>query len=529
MNKLYLLLAAAALLVVLGTAAFQPSPGYMDAQYYYAGALQLYRGEGFNEWLLWNYLDDPSGLPHPSHGYWMPLVSILAAAGMKIAGSEAFAYSRLLPALFAVVLPPATAALAFRLHRRYDLAALSGLLALFSGFYLPFISLTDSFSTVMLLGLCFLAVLAAAEQKPPPFRLSNISLLLGALCGLMHLARADGFLWLFLALAFFWRQSAGATPGEQRKSFFVVSLYCAAGYLMLMAPWFYRNRQVFDGFFAPGNSRALWLLEYNDLYSYPAVQVTIQRWWASGLGDILAARWQAFTANLSTLLVVQGEIFLLPLAVLGLWRLRRWKFVPAAVSTLGVVFLVMTIVFPFAGARGGYFHSGAAFQPLFWLAAPLGLEVFLDWASAKRGWQPAQARRFFQTGAAALAILLTLGVFVMRISGMDGESPRWGAEEAKFARLEQALRAAGIPEDALIMVNNPPGYFAATNRPAIAIPHEDVQTVLAAARRYQARILLLEIDQIPGAPDLYFSPQSQDGLTFLATVEGNQIYEFSGQ
>ncbi len=39
-------------------------------------------GYGFSEMVLWNFLDDPEGLPHPSHGYWMPLVSILSAAGM---------------------------------------------------------------------------------------------------------------------------------------------------------------------------------------------------------------------------------------------------------------------------------------------------------------------------------------------------------------------------------------------------------------------------------------------------------------
>ena len=75
-----LLLAVLGLAVALFVAAFQPAPGYMDADYYYAGGRQLATGHGFSESYLWNYLDDPTGLPHPSNAYWMPLASLLAAA-----------------------------------------------------------------------------------------------------------------------------------------------------------------------------------------------------------------------------------------------------------------------------------------------------------------------------------------------------------------------------------------------------------------------------------------------------------------
>ncbi|MDO9130603.1 MAG: hypothetical protein Q7U34_12130, partial [Anaerolineales bacterium] len=65
----YLLLALFGLIVSGSIAAFQSVPGYMDADYYYAGGLQLAAGRGFTEPYLWNYLDDPASLPHPSHAY----------------------------------------------------------------------------------------------------------------------------------------------------------------------------------------------------------------------------------------------------------------------------------------------------------------------------------------------------------------------------------------------------------------------------------------------------------------------------
>ena len=45
----------------------QSQPGYMDAAYSYDIALNLVQGKGWVEPFLWNYLDNPTGLPHPSH------------------------------------------------------------------------------------------------------------------------------------------------------------------------------------------------------------------------------------------------------------------------------------------------------------------------------------------------------------------------------------------------------------------------------------------------------------------------------
>ena len=90
-----LLLILMSMLVNLAVASFQAVPGYMDAEYYFLGGRQLALGEGFQEPILWNYLDDPDGLPHASHAYWMPLASILAAIGMKLTGIPTFSMARI--------------------------------------------------------------------------------------------------------------------------------------------------------------------------------------------------------------------------------------------------------------------------------------------------------------------------------------------------------------------------------------------------------------------------------------------------
>ena len=60
---------------------------YTDPAYYAMVAEQLATGHGFSAPVLWSFLEvggqlppDPA-LPVPSNGHWMPLTSIVAAAG----------------------------------------------------------------------------------------------------------------------------------------------------------------------------------------------------------------------------------------------------------------------------------------------------------------------------------------------------------------------------------------------------------------------------------------------------------------
>ena len=94
--RIYSFLFLLGLTVSLGTASLQEMPGYLDSDYYFAGGLQLADGEGFTEPFLWNYLDDPEGLPHPSHTYWYPLSSMLAAASMDLTGQHTYTAARII-------------------------------------------------------------------------------------------------------------------------------------------------------------------------------------------------------------------------------------------------------------------------------------------------------------------------------------------------------------------------------------------------------------------------------------------------
>ena len=519
----YLLLAVLGLAMASLVAIFQPAPGYMDADYYYAGGLQLLNGHGFNEPFLWNYLDDPSGLPHPSNAYWMPFASLVAAAGAFIFGSGSWLAARIGFLVVAAAIPPLTAALAWSFTYRRALALTSGLLAVFSGFYLPFLPVTDTFGLYMLLGGLFFWLVTRSLSHTTGNSLLVSSFLLGIIAGLMHLSRAEGLLWLLIALA----AVLFVFPKMQPRRYYFVfcfSFLVLVGYMLVMVPWFLRNISAFGTPLAPGGSKTLWLTSYNQLFTYPASQLTFASWWHSGLSAILEARLWALGLNLASAVSVQGEVFLFPLIGIGVWHLRKDHCVQLALLVWLLTLGAMTVAFPYAGARGGFFHSGAALQPVWWALAPVGLERVIDWAARKRHWSVIRAGQIFRPTLVGLAMLLTVVVVGGRVMGGNG-GQAWGQENAAYSQIDKYLVSVGMTAEDVVVVANPPGFYLASGNPAIAVPDGNIDTLLAVARRFGASYLVLEGGSVPtGLSAAYDHPQEQPDLIYLGQIGSAHVF-----
>lgn len=508
-KKHYLILFILGFGVILLVSIFQPSAGYMDADYYFATGQQLARGEGFKEPFIWNYLDDPQGVPRPSHAYWMPLTSLVAALGMRIANTDGFFAAQIIFIILAGFISPLTAAISEKLSGSRQSATLSGLLAVFSAFYLPFLSTTDTFTLYMVLGAAFTLLILKSKRSLLD------GLVLGLLAGLMHLARADGLVWLLIAwLGILLQESTQSNVS--RLTFYIPSLALVfTGYLLIMAPWMLRNWQTFGTLLSPGGLKALWFTSYDELFIYPPEGITFARWWASGLREIVQVRLWALGQNLQSALAVQGFIYLAPLIAMGGWHLRRNRGVQVGLLAWLTTLLVMTVAFPFAGARGGFFHSGAALQPFLWALAPIGLERFISWGNRKRGWGYDQARLIFGTAIIGLAIGLSVMILGQRVLGLGGGAQPWGQNHLEYQVLENQLQSLGASQDDLVMVNNPPGYYLASGRLSIVIPDGDPTTLIDVAQRYRASYVILESNHPQGLDDLYQSPAENNNFRLL--------------
>ncbi len=497
------------LIVALGIASIQDLPGYLDSDYYFAGGLQLVRGKGFTEPYLWNYLDDPTGIPHPSHTYWFPLASILAAGSMFVSGIHTYSGARLIFILMAAVIPVLTAYLALDISRRKDLALTSGLLAVFSIYHVPFLPVTDNFSPFLLLG-GMIFLLAMKDHW-------TVFLGMGLCAGAMHLARNDGLLWLGLSGLLLLLKDDSK---ERRvRAFIWRGCLVLAGYLLVMGPWFVRNLFVFGVPLPPGGSRILWLTDYNDTFAYPANQVNMESWIASGCLAALKVRLWALRMNLLNTFAAQGGILLFPFILIGVFQVRRTVRARLAMTGWLLLLVVMTLIFPFAGARGGFFHAGAAFQPFWWAVAPLGLERAVDFIR-RHNLLNDLAYSIFRVALVGICVVLTGMIVYLRIL-----LPGWQPEEELYAQVEQVLLAKGATTEQIAIVRNPPGYYLVSGRSAIVMPPGGPETILALAARYGASYFVLEPEGVLDEfQNLYTQYQHYPGFDYLGEVKGAKIF-----
>ena len=497
----YLLLAFLGLIVSLFFAHFEPFPGYLDSDYYFGGGMQLAQGKGFTEPYVWNYLDNPQSLPHPSHSYWMPLASIVAAAGMIVLHQTTYSAGRLGFLVFAMLAPVITAALAYAFSKRRDLAMASGLLAVFSIYYAPFIPVSDNYGIYIVLG--GLYFLLCMHRQP------HMYFFLGLIAGLLTLARSDGLLWIGLTvLLILWRFISDRKVGAASINLILALI----GFFVIMGPWFWRNVQIYGKLLAPGGHYLLWLTNYDQTFAYPANQLTMQSWLAQGWQNILSVRLDALRVNFLNAFAAQGGIFLFPFILVGIWRYRKDERVQfASLAWLGLL-LVMTVVFPFAGPRGGFFHSGAALQSVWWTLAPLGLESAVG-AGRKRGWFTPQAFNVFRVALVGVAVLMTGVIFYIRIL-----QPGWGEDEQIYPKVEAVLQQNGAEAADVVMVRNPPGYYLMTGRSAIVIPYGDENSLLAVAARFHARFVAIEAAGASGPIESIYNNKGDSFLRFLGEV-----------
>jgi hypothetical protein len=466
----------------------------------------LASGKGFTEPYLWNYLDDPSGLPHASHSYWMPLSSVVAAAGLWLTKSTSYASGRLGFLLLAAMVPVVTAALAYDFTRRTDLATTAGLLGVFTVYYAPFLPVADNYGPYLVLGGVFFLVMGWKRR--------GAYFVLGAIAGLLTLARSDGLLWFGMVLLV-----VGLRFLKERQfAAALINLALAgAGYLLAIGPWFWRTYSVYGTLLAPGGSHLLWLTNYDETFIYPAKRLTFESWLAQGWRPILVARLMALRWNFLNTFAAQGEIFLLPFILIGLWMHRKAERVIVALLGWSGLFLVMTLVFPFAGPRGGFFHAGAAFQPMWWTLAPIGLDRAVAAARRRNLFTP-HASKVFQGFLVCLAILMTAVIISIRVL------PGWGEGEQDYPKVEAFLQLQGIEPADIVMVRNPPGYYLMTGRPAIVVPDGNEASMAAVADRYNAKYLVIEEAGAAGPIMTVYDNKNSQRFTYLGDIDGTHIF-----
>lgn len=493
--------------IVLFSLAFQAfwglrlaHPSYFDAYYYTTNAQRLAAGEGFTQEIIWQYLDDPAGLPNPSHTYWMPLPSVVGAVGYALTGT--FRGGQIPFWLLAGFLPVLGYAISWRLSggQRWQ-ARTAALLTAAGGWYAAKWVQPTTFSLFGWVGGGCLLLLALAHERRRPLYWG----LAGLAAGLAHLARADGILLLGIAgLLWLWQMVGGnrgkgnestlALRGSDRRSLGASLLLLLGGYLLVMAPWLWHTWRVTGRPLATAGTQTIFLTTYNDVFAYGR-SFDLAHYLAWGWRNILLSKVQASWLALQTFIAVTGLTALTFFVVVGWIGLGRHpatrRFLRPFTWYTILLLLVMSLLFTFPGQRGSLLHSSTALWPWSMALVPAGIERTVVWiARRRRAWRPEQAKRIFAIMFVVMAYVITFAVAL--------DQPRMEAAAAVYEEV-----AATVPEDTVLMTGDPPGVYYHTGLRAIVAPNEPAPGMLDAADRYGATYLLLDEGRPPPLTSLY--------------------------
>jgi len=495
-----------ALGIRLITALPQQQPNYMDAAYYYMNAVNLAEGRGFVQDFVWNYLNQPERPPQPSHLYWMPLPSILAALGMGISGIG-YRSAQPLFILLSAGLVPLSYLVAWQLSQRRWLSWVAGVLALCGGFYLPYWTAIDTFTPFALFGALALFFTGQPKQETTRFSWPIIA---GICAGLAHLTRADGPLIILTILIIYLYQT--------KYNIITLLILPLVGYSIIVLPWFIRNWLMIGAPLPPGGAQTIWLPHYEALFSY-GQELSARTFLGQGIGPILYTKWWAFTLNIQRLLAELFMVFLLPLAIVGGWQKRDHPLVQSSLLYGILLFVAMTFVFTFPGVRGGLFHSAGVLLPFVYSVSVVGLAHITEWIAARRRtWDAQMAQYMFGIALVLFAFLLSSGIYYQRVLQHDS----WNQANLLYATIANWIHQQN--PQATVMINNPPMYQYHGGGLSVIIPYADVETTLQVIDQYQVDYLVLDRNYMKPLAKLYQQTETHPRLQLVKTFGTTLVF-----
>jgi hypothetical protein len=498
-------LTAVALLIQAFWAARLTHPSYFDAYYYTTNGQRLADGYGFTEEIIWQYLDDPAGLPTSSLTYWMPLPAIIAAIGYSV--HDSFRAAQFPFWLMAGLLPLMSYFISWQLSggQRWQ-ARTAALFTAAGGYYTAYWNQPSTFALYAWTGGGCLLALALAQENGR----KSTWFAAGLLAGLSHLARADGLLllavggWVWLLkindLRLHRERSVerltikDGSVQANLQSLIINLLIFIFAYLIIMGGWFWRTWQVTGRPLSTVGTETIFLTNYDDLFAYGR-HANPADYFAWGWGNILQSKLEALSLAAQTFIGVTGLTIFTFFFVWAWIKLSRdekmRRFLRPFTWYTPIVFGAMSLIFTFPGQRGSLLHTSTALWPWSMALAAAGIGFAVDWMAARLPhWQPEKSKPLF-------AGMFIIVAFTISLAVSGGQPLR---EEG--AIIYDQIGAI-LPPDAIVMTGDAPGFYYHTGLPAIIVPNEPPQILPEIAARYGATYLILDADRPKPLADFY--------------------------
>lgn len=459
---------SAALLLRLLLALKSCHPGHGDSAFYFTLARNIVNGRGFVIDYIWQYLTIPENITHNAVEFWMPLSSVIMAAGMAVFNKSLFA--ALIPGILSGLLVPIIVYFWSRYFSESRFVQLgSAGLTLFLPTLVAFSIITDStVYYVLFVSVAFL-FMTKAHQKPIYFIHS------AAFIGLAHLTRQDSILLLPVLLLMIFLSNLRLTA---RLRWLIFS---AIVYVIVFSPVWLSNIRQFGAPLSPGPSKAMFITSHEDLYSY-SKDLNWSGYSKWGIGNMVSSRAKAAADNIKTLYdSTGGPILILALAGLiglsysGDWR-NRWRlYLPPILYALILIFFYSIIV-PY-NAEGGAFHRSA-----------LSICPFLIIIAVDFIYRQINSRKI------ATILIWLIGFYLFGYSSLLSVNlvKKHNLLNAQMNELKEVLKSQIVSDQEIIlMTRNPWEVHYSTGFKTMQIPNNDLDTIYKVAKRYGANYLIL--------------------------------------
>jgi hypothetical protein len=360
----------------------------------------------------------------------------------------------------------------------------AGILTAIPALSLPFMAQPDNFSLYqpLVAGALWMAA-RGLQGHARSFALG------GLLVGLATLSRNDGLLvGATLGLAFVWdRVRAWRSGGARRPAIPIwAALACFGLFIVVMAPWWWRQLEVFGQLSPSTASGKVLYIRSIDEWNSITTPATLDWLLGQGIGPLVVSRILGFVAAVGIFVTLVGGGILAPFMIIGGWLRRRSV-------DFGPFFTYTAILFAFSGLvsaihvpGGTFIHSAAALAPHAYLLALEGVAgAVARLASRRRRWDREVATRVFSGAAIGFAILAA-------IVGSLAVHATWHQEQNQRLAVGAALDLAGVTGDARLMSIDAAGYDYYTGRGGVVSPNDPIETIHAVATAYRIEWLIIE-------------------------------------
>ena len=495
-----LAIVAAAFLFRLALLPLLHNPGLHDPIHYFNLGRRLAEGQGFTIDYVWHYSRIPLEI---SHGidHWMPLAGVAAAAGIALGGASSIAAVAVFIVAGALA-PLLTYCAAKQLELSDDTALIAALLAAF----IPDLVSSSLRTDTTALNVLFIsgAILMLNHGLQHSRRVSFI--FCGALVGLAYLTRNDALLFFpMLAAALLIRMRLGARPLPNHVAVIAFCL-AIASFLVVIAPWLWRNLQETG---LPGTaetSRMFFMVEQTDHYAYGTAITWESMLQRRSLGELLYFRLFQLAAAIKQI-VVSLALPLNILALAGAVRLMRKRLpaqlltlAPAALWLLGIL-LAYPVFLPLKSQAGSFEKAFLTIAPLLIPLAAVPLDRVFH-------------RSFWRWGFVCVAISWLAVSSVLQV--------KWEAEFADtyYGSIQVMVDAlADLPDvtgdGEIRLMSQDPYVMSYFGYASVMTPQASREDTLALGRRFEIDYLMMPASR-PALDALYLSKESDPRFVLAA-------------